>query len=55
MSSKKKGNRFKVNVLKKLVRLYSIEAVKEYSEKYPFLIRYRFAKYIHRNRNKLLT
>ena len=55
MSSKRKGNRFKVNTLKKLVRLYGIEVVKEYSEKYSFLIRYRLAKYIHRNHNKFLT
>lgn len=55
MSNKRKRNRFKVKALKKLVRLYGIEAVKEYSEKYPFFIQCRFAKYIHRNRNKLLT
>ena len=55
MSSKRKRNRFKVKALKKLVRLYGIEVVKEYSKKYPFFIQSRFAKYIHRNRNKLLT
>ena len=55
MSNKRKRNRFKVRSLKKLVRLYGIEEVKEYSEKYPLFIQYRFAKYIHRNRNKLLT
>lgn len=55
MSSKRKRNRYAVKSLKKLVRLYGIEVVKEYSERYPFFIRYRFAKYIRRNRNKLLT
>lgn len=50
-----KRNRFKVKILKKLVRLYGIEVVKEYAKDYPFFIQCRFAKYIHRNRNKLLT
>jgi hypothetical protein len=55
MSGKRKRNRFKVNALKKLTRLYGIKAVKEYSEKYSFFIQCRFAKYVHRNSNKLLT
>lgn len=55
MSRKRKRNRYAVKALKKLVRLYGIEVVKEYSERESFFIRCRFAKYIHRNRNKLLT
>lgn len=55
MSNKRKRTRFKIKSLKKLVHLYGVEVVKEYSEKYPFFIQCRFAKYIHRNRNKLLT
>lgn len=46
-------NRFVMNALKKLVRRYDIEAVKEYSKKYSLTIQYRFAKWIHRN--KFLT
>ena len=51
MSRKRKRNRYAVKALKKLVRLYGIEVVKEYSERETFFIRCRFAKYIHRNRN----
>ena len=55
MSSKRKRTHFKIKALKKLVYLYGTEVVNEYSKKYPFFIQCRFAKYIHRNRNKLLT